>query len=695
MDKIKDVDDEKSHARLLDAISTMDGSKRLTHTLRGVHGQAMSETGLASSVPADALMSDLMGSLEQSASFSKIKKQLQSVFKPGTGAVNTPAPKHLKEKIQRTVGYEKTVKDISRWEPVVTANRKAPQLRFPMQRVTQRMLDQQITYRPVTDLEKEMKELDKKSRPENKIPKGDVFTRREQEEMAAMSLEEAKARRAQLITMRTIIYNRNSKLHWQNKIKSKRYRRAKKKEKEKKTGKELEELAVRDPEALINKLEESDRKRILERGRLRHAGGKKFAREARIFSKYDDEKRQQLQEMLKKHQDLKKKDLVLSSSDSEDDDDGDKPGEAKLWMQPVVWSAPTPTEVLSPSQGPSTAPTPQEGLPETSAAPEVATETYEENENSGENDDDLKEESEKGEESEQGSEANHDAKEKGKGKKKKKQKTKEDEVKETEAEMMTGETREESTNEEKKRKKKKPTKKDQTNETKAKTTTASKHTKKDRTKAAEAKTTAASKHIQKDRTRETEAKTTTTIAPKEKEDRSEKVKELLMSIEEAFDDDDVVEQFMEEKEQMVEEEQEKDVDTFLPGWGRWAGPGIQESPALRKRFIVKATPTIRKDNEIGHVVFTTKKNANIEKHQLKKLPHPYQSEDHMRKVLSTPLTRDNSRPKVVVARSGQIIPPLQESVLLQVQGPKRKAADIELQQNPSGSAKSKKRRRRR
>ena len=40
------------------------------------------------------------------------------------------------------------------------------------------------------------------------------------------------------------------------------YRRAKKKEKEKKAAKELEELAITDPQAVVEKMEAADRKRI-------------------------------------------------------------------------------------------------------------------------------------------------------------------------------------------------------------------------------------------------------------------------------------------------------------------------------------------------------------------------------------------------------------------------------------------------
>ena len=39
-------------------------------------------------------------------------------------------PKHLKERIERKVAYEVISRDISRWLPMVAANRKAEQLDF-------------------------------------------------------------------------------------------------------------------------------------------------------------------------------------------------------------------------------------------------------------------------------------------------------------------------------------------------------------------------------------------------------------------------------------------------------------------------------------------------------------------------------------------------------------------------------------
>ena len=49
---------------------------------------------------AQALMSDMIGSLHRSASHKELKKQLKSTFK---GVVETPAPKHIKDKVSSVV----------------------------------------------------------------------------------------------------------------------------------------------------------------------------------------------------------------------------------------------------------------------------------------------------------------------------------------------------------------------------------------------------------------------------------------------------------------------------------------------------------------------------------------------------------------------------------------------------------------
>ncbi|XP_076466345.1 U3 small nucleolar RNA-associated protein 14 homolog A-like isoform X2 [Babylonia areolata] len=674
----KDVD-EKSHARLLDAISTMDGSKRLTHTLRGVHGQSMSESGLVpQDVQADTLMSDLMSSLQKSASHGVIKKQLKSTLTTG-GVVETPAPKHIKEKSQRSAGYEKTVKEVSRWDSVVNANRKAPQLKFPLEQPTTKLLNIQTQYRPVTDLEKAMKAELAKINPDHKIAKGKVFTPAEERQMAAMSLEEAKERRAELLRMRAIMYTKNSKLRWQNKIKSKRYRRALKKEKEKKAEKALEELAITDPQALVDKLEESDRQRILERGRLRHAGGKKFAVQAKIFSKYDTEKRQQIQNMLEKHKSLKKKkEVVMSSSESEDEEGG---GNSNLWVQPTTTTTTTarpPPVATAPAPVLSTQP--MQLLKEEGGPAETELEIVEEKEVVT-----SSSESEEEEEEEEDSTQQQPRTEGAPAETEVENGPKEKDVSTT----LQAKDNNNSNNNTVKPKKTAPAAVRRKQETSL-PQQGKKKTKRPATASAPGNSTQQQQQLTKEGINADADIDSMNQFPEDgsslgqkKGDRrgdADKIQEVLMTIQDAFDDDDVVADFVQEKQEIAEEEKEKDVDTFLPGWGSWAGAGIKVAPKLRQRFIVKAPPQQRQDDGIGNVVILKKENKLIEKHKVEKVPHTFKSVGHMKKVLSTPLAKDknNIKPKTVVSRIGQIIQPLQETVLLH-QGQKRKAAvDIDL-----------------
>ena len=52
-------------------------------------------------VQAETLMSELMGSLQQTASFTAVKKQLKTTLEGE--ALETPAPKHVQEQVRATV----------------------------------------------------------------------------------------------------------------------------------------------------------------------------------------------------------------------------------------------------------------------------------------------------------------------------------------------------------------------------------------------------------------------------------------------------------------------------------------------------------------------------------------------------------------------------------------------------------------
>ncbi|OAF65272.1 hypothetical protein A3Q56_07018 [Intoshia linei] len=137
-------------------------------------------------------------------------------------------------------------------------------------------------------------------------------------------------------------------------------------------------------------------------------------------------------------------------------------------------------------------------------------------------------------------------------------------------------------------------------------------------------------------------------------------------IQEAFADDDVFEDFQEMKDEQVNKEQIKDIDLTLPGWGCWGGPGCEIEP--KRRIIVTAPKQKRKDVNMSHVFLSNKKNENIRKHQITKLPYPYSKESQFTENISIAIGKDwnpqssfkkLTKPKIVT-KLGKIIQPLSE-----------------------------------
>lgn len=143
----------------------------------------------------------------------------------------------------------------------------------------------------------------------------------------------------------------------------------------------------------------------------------------------------------------------------------------------------------------------------------------------------------------------------------------------------------------------------------------------------------------------------------------------LMS--EAFANDDVVSQFKEAKDKIADEEQPRDISTFLPGWGDWAGPGITISKRKSKRFLIKAKRIKRKDATLGNVIISEKANDAIKELQPKSLPRGFKNDDHLKKIITDPTTstfinqtahRDRVRPQIET-RMGKRIEPISQRML--------------------------------
>ncbi|ODQ53429.1 Utp14-domain-containing protein [Saitoella complicata NRRL Y-17804] len=104
----------------------------------------------------------------------------------------------------------------------------------------------------------------------------------------------------------------------------------------------------------------------------------------------------------------------------------------------------------------------------------------------------------------------------------------------------------------------------------------------------------------------------------------------------AFAGDDVVQEFEAEKQQTMEDEGDKEEDLTLPGWGSWTGAGVRKHKKAKK--IVKVTkgidPTKRKDAKLQGVVINEKRNKHNSKYLATKLPHEFETRDQYERTLA-------------------------------------------------------------
>ncbi|XP_009866753.1 PREDICTED: U3 small nucleolar RNA-associated protein 14 homolog A-like, partial [Apaloderma vittatum] len=172
--------------------------------------------------------------------------------------------------VVREAAYVTTSKDVGKWQQVVLQNRRAEQLaRTPLEQEIFELLHK--TQQPITD---------------------PLLTPEEAASLQAMSLEEARQRRAELQKARAVQSYYEAKARREKKIKSKKYHRVLKKSKRRKALKEFELLQKSDPE---------------ERMSLKHQNKGKWARSRAIMAKYDLQARKAMQEQLDKNKELTQK----------------------------------------------------------------------------------------------------------------------------------------------------------------------------------------------------------------------------------------------------------------------------------------------------------------------------------------------------------------------------------------------------
>ncbi|KAG8523413.1 U3 small nucleolar RNA-associated protein 14-A [Galemys pyrenaicus] len=721
-----DSDGERKHQKLLEAISSLDGKNRWKLAERSEASLKVSEFNVSSEGSGEKLvLSDLLEPVKTSSSLATVKKQLNRVKSKKT--VELPLNKEEVERIHREVAFNKTSQALAKWDPIVQKNRQAEQLVFPLNKEPASIapIEHVLSgWQARTPLEQEIFNLLHK----NKQPMADpLLTPMEKASLKAMSLEEAKMRRAELQRARALQSYYEARARREKRIKSKKYHKLLKKEKAKKSLKEFEALRKVNPAAALEELEKIETARITERMSLKHQNSGKWAKSKAIMAKYDLEARQAMQEQLARNKELTQKLRAASESGEEEEAGMEEEGELlvpdEVNKVQVNGAGPNPWMLRSHSgdtkdeiqEDPEQHPEP--------LAPE-ASESEEEEKPMAEEDVLLKEfEERRSLRKKSGLDQN----------------TKwgaSQETKDSSSQEVLSEIRALAQKLNKENHQSRKQKVVSVGTVPPVQTVEPPEEDKEpllTQRPERAQTLEELEELGKEGCLQNEGLPRPVLkgqplqrnpndqpgAPKEKKRKEQmidlqnllttkppSVKSLAVPttieeledeeerdqkqmIKEAFAGDDVIRDFLKEKREAAEASKPKDVDLTLPGWGEWGGVGLKPSAKKRRRFLIKAPEgPPRKDKNLPNVIINEKRNIHAAAHQVQVLPYPFTHHQQFERTIQTPIgpTWNTQRafqklttPKIVT-KPGHIIQPIKAEDVGN-QSPSRSEISV-IQRNP-------------
>ncbi|THH18267.1 hypothetical protein EW146_g2683 [Bondarzewia mesenterica] len=255
-------------------------------------------------------LDDLLAPLaSQSSNLLSLKQSAKVLTSSKAGTVlSAPLPQRTQERLDRQAAYEQTKEE-------------AEHLSFPLQaepvgktsnlELAAKFKCRHICYKPTTEMESAVDQLLKRA----KMREEDI-AQVEELKMNHLSAEEVAARRAEVRKVRELMFRAEAKAKRIAKIKSKTYRRIKKKEREKLAAKLDGEMDEDDEEVRMKR----EAERALERATLRHKVTGKWAKAMKGRGDLDQDQRMDVNEMLERGERLRRR--IRGEKDS-----GDESGE--------------------------------------------------------------------------------------------------------------------------------------------------------------------------------------------------------------------------------------------------------------------------------------------------------------------------------------------------------------------------------
>ncbi|KAK7695122.1 hypothetical protein QCA50_002312 [Cerrena zonata] len=294
------------------------------HTEAGEENEFAAHAG-APKLNLDDLLNPLASSSSNLLSLKKSAKILNSTSTKNQ-TLAAPLPTRTQERLDREAAYEQTKDEVDKWSATMKHIKEAEHLSFPLQaqqagRTSN--LELAAKFKPTTELESAVDKLLKSA----KMREEDI-AQTESLKMNHLSVEEVQARRAELAKTRELMFRAEAKAKRIAKIKSKTYRRIKKKQK----AKLAEQLGEGSDDEDMD--EDARMKREVERAReratLKHKNTGKWAKAMRERGELDEDQRRDVNEMLSRGEKLRRRIQGIDSGESgeeEDESDDDDDGE--------------------------------------------------------------------------------------------------------------------------------------------------------------------------------------------------------------------------------------------------------------------------------------------------------------------------------------------------------------------------------
>ncbi|KAJ3500661.1 hypothetical protein NLJ89_g9697 [Agrocybe chaxingu] len=194
-------------------------------------------------------LDDLLAPLaSQSSTLQSLKKSTKVLASSSKAkALSAPLPQRAQDRLDRQAAYEQTKQEVDKWSGTMKRIKEAEHLSFPLQaQPTGRIsnLELNAKFKPTTELESAVDSLLKSAN----LREEDIHeTEDSMLKTNNLSVEEVAERRNELRKMRELMFRAEIKARRVSKIKSKTYRRLRRKEKER-IGEKIDEQEESDSE---------------------------------------------------------------------------------------------------------------------------------------------------------------------------------------------------------------------------------------------------------------------------------------------------------------------------------------------------------------------------------------------------------------------------------------------------------------